>query len=239
MAETFYGALGVAEDADDETIRRAYREQVKRHHPDVSDDPDAPERFKRLTTARTVLVDSDERTRYDRLGHAEYVETHVESAAWKPRKDQAADRRAGTADEPVGGSDRASDGGYDWTAWLGEDSAGTRRQHRRGRRRRGHSAGATTAKWQHASEAYRRTDTEASTGRQSSVLKLLRALRLVGPWVVVHLIFVGSAATTAWLAFTELASRGSVPWPTLLLGVGLIGMTVLASVLHVVSQLYS
>jgi hypothetical protein len=56
MGETFYTALGVDGDADGDAIRRAYRDLVKECHPDVSDDPTAPERFKRLTTARNVLL---------------------------------------------------------------------------------------------------------------------------------------------------------------------------------------
>jgi DnaJ-domain-containing protein 1 len=53
MGETFYTALGVDGDADGDGIRRAYRDLVKECHPDVSDDPTAPER---LTTARNVLL---------------------------------------------------------------------------------------------------------------------------------------------------------------------------------------
>lgn len=244
MAETFYGALGVSDDADSGTIRRAYREQVKKHHPDVSDNPDAPERFKRLTTARDVLVDADERTRYDRLGHSEYVENHVESTVWKPSGTRSADAGTdppGTATEE---STSASDSGYDRTAWLGEDSPGAQRQRRRDRRRRRrqqtHATGATATaeEWQHASKAYRRAETDVSAGR-SPVRSLLTALRSVGPWLLVHLVFVGSAVTTSWLAFTQLASQVSASWPTLLLGILLVGMTIFASVLHVISQVYS
>ncbi|WP_255194898.1 DnaJ domain-containing protein [Halorarius litoreus] len=71
--ETFYELLSVAPDASRETIERAYREQVKGHHPDVSDDPNARARFKRLTRAKEVLTDAQERQRYDRLGHEAYL----------------------------------------------------------------------------------------------------------------------------------------------------------------------
>ncbi|MFB6224792.1 MAG: DnaJ domain-containing protein [Haloarcula sp.] len=77
MEATFYGVLGVTPDADEETIVRAYREQSKTKHPDVSDDPDAAERFKQLTVAKDVLTDDTERARYDRLGHETYVRRHV------------------------------------------------------------------------------------------------------------------------------------------------------------------
>lgn len=73
--DTFYDLLEVDGDANEETVRRAYRAQVKEHHPDVSDHPDARARFKRLTLARNVLCDRTERARYDRLGHESYLAT--------------------------------------------------------------------------------------------------------------------------------------------------------------------
>lgn len=100
MGETFYTALGVDPDADTETIQRAYREQVKNHHPDVSDDDDATERFKRLTAARDVLTDASRRSRYDRIGHAAYVRRHLDSTAWSTEADTTGrgdSRRDGSA----------------------------------------------------------------------------------------------------------------------------------------------
>jgi curved DNA-binding protein CbpA len=73
--ETLYDVLGVNPNADPETIRRAYREGAKRHHPDVSGRD--PEQFKRLTTARDVLLDRSERKRYDALGHRRYARYHL------------------------------------------------------------------------------------------------------------------------------------------------------------------
>jgi curved DNA-binding protein CbpA len=73
MTETFYDRLGVDDDATTEEIEDAYRESVKRVHPDVSDDVDAGERTKRLNEAKRVLTDGEERARYDRLGHATYT----------------------------------------------------------------------------------------------------------------------------------------------------------------------
>ena len=73
MTETFYDVLGVAEDATTDEIESAYRDRLKETHPDVSDDEDAGQATKALIEARDVLVDEDERDRYDRLGHEAYV----------------------------------------------------------------------------------------------------------------------------------------------------------------------
>ncbi|SDE72283.1 DnaJ domain-containing protein [Halorientalis regularis] len=70
---TFYDVLDVPPDASREEIQAAYREMVKETHPDVSDHPDAETQFKRITRAKEVLTDPDERARYDRLGHRQYV----------------------------------------------------------------------------------------------------------------------------------------------------------------------
>jgi curved DNA-binding protein CbpA len=237
MGETFYSVLGIEGDADTETIRRAYRERVKEHHPDVSDDPDAPEQFRRLTTARDVLVDADERQRYDRLGHGEYVSQYVDSTAWHESA------TSDTKTEPTSTSTTATeqtDPGYDRTAWLGEDTPGKQRTRRRQHRQQSHTVGptATAKEWQHASQTYRRADTDTGETR-SSLRNLLAALRSVGPWLLVHVIFLGSAAATTWLAFSQLSTQVAVSWPPLLIGVVLIAMTVFASVLHVISQLYA
>jgi len=71
MAVTFqdyYEVLGVARDAKPEEIRRAYRKLAARTHPDVSKEPDAEERFKRVAEAYEVLKDEQKRKRYDALG---------------------------------------------------------------------------------------------------------------------------------------------------------------------------
>ncbi|MCD6351121.1 MAG: J domain-containing protein, partial [Armatimonadetes bacterium] len=68
----YYAVLGVSRDASAEEIRRAYRRQARRCHPDVSpDDPEAEQRFKQLTEAYRVLSDPDLRARYDMTGRVE------------------------------------------------------------------------------------------------------------------------------------------------------------------------
>ena len=77
MAESYYELLGVAPDASEDEIERAYRERLKEIHPDVSDDEDAGERTRRLIEAKEVLTDENERTRYDRLGHEAFLEAET------------------------------------------------------------------------------------------------------------------------------------------------------------------
>jgi curved DNA-binding protein len=64
----YYEALGVGRDASAEEIRSAYRRLAREHHPDVSKDPGAAERFSEIAEAYEVLRDPEKRERYDRLG---------------------------------------------------------------------------------------------------------------------------------------------------------------------------
>src|SRR3954471_12454042 len=64
----YYEVLGVPRDADEETIRRAYRQLARQYHPDVNKDPGAEERFQEVSEAYEVLSDPEKRERYDRLG---------------------------------------------------------------------------------------------------------------------------------------------------------------------------
>ncbi len=64
----YYEVLGVARDADQDAIRRAYRKRAREYHPDLNSDSDAEERFKELGEAYEVLSDVEKRERYDRLG---------------------------------------------------------------------------------------------------------------------------------------------------------------------------
>jgi len=63
--------LGVAENADEATIKKAYRKLAKEFHPDVTgNDKKKTERFKEINEAYAVLGDKDKRAEYERLKHA-------------------------------------------------------------------------------------------------------------------------------------------------------------------------
>jgi molecular chaperone DnaJ len=65
-----YDVLGVARDADDGTIKKAFRKLARELHPDVNKhDPDAEEKFKEAAEAYEILSDADRRATYDRYGH--------------------------------------------------------------------------------------------------------------------------------------------------------------------------
>ncbi len=65
-----YEVLGVARDADETQIKKAFRKLARELHPDVNrHDPDAEEKFKEAAEAYEILSDSDRRALYDRYGH--------------------------------------------------------------------------------------------------------------------------------------------------------------------------
>src|SRR6056297_1893568 len=80
MSEDFYDVLGVSRDADEDEIKSAYRQKATEYHPDVSDDPDAEEKFKKLQKAKEVLTDDEKRQMYDQLGHERFVEADKKGA---------------------------------------------------------------------------------------------------------------------------------------------------------------
>jgi len=62
----YYDVLGVAEDASEKEIKKAYRKLAQRYHPDRNpDDPEAEDRFKDVQEAYGVLSDKDKRREYD------------------------------------------------------------------------------------------------------------------------------------------------------------------------------
>src|SRR3978361_1025494 len=65
-----YEILGVGREADETTIKKAFRKLARELHPDVNrHDPDAEEKFKEAAEAYEILNDSERRATYDRYGH--------------------------------------------------------------------------------------------------------------------------------------------------------------------------
>ncbi|HBA84170.1 MAG TPA: J domain-containing protein [Verrucomicrobia bacterium] len=77
----YYDVLGVASNASDEDIKKAFRSLARKYHPDVAKDKAGAEnRFKEINEANEVLSDPDKRRKYDELGaswnHSERPTAH-------------------------------------------------------------------------------------------------------------------------------------------------------------------
>ncbi len=70
----YYDILGVQKNVGQEEIKKAYRKQALKYHPDKnSGDKAAEERFKEINEAYVVLSDPEKRELYDRYGHAAFA----------------------------------------------------------------------------------------------------------------------------------------------------------------------
>lgn len=262
MAETFYSVLGVESGADGEAVEQAYRERVKESHPDVTDDPDDPGEFARLTVARDVLVDDEERGCYDRLGHAAYVRAHVDASAWTTEESGTDADTSGTGGgrgSATTGTDTAAEG-TDATATSPEDRAGQQggdgtvagEEHDRGASARADTAGASVSagaatgrEQQHRRQRgtaapYHRIDPTDIAGREHDPLwrRAVAAGRRVGPWALVHLVLVASAAATVWFGYAA-AAQLDMSLPALAVAVVVLVTTLLASAAHLLSRVYA
>jgi molecular chaperone DnaJ len=65
----YYEVLGIDRSASEVEIKRAFRTQARKFHPDVNKDPGADVRFKEINEAYEVLSDPQKRQMYDRYGH--------------------------------------------------------------------------------------------------------------------------------------------------------------------------
>ena len=82
----YYQVMGLARDASADDIKRAYRQLARKHHPDVSKEPGAEQRFKDIGEAYAVLKDPEKRAAYDALG------TQREGQEFRPPPDWNANR---------------------------------------------------------------------------------------------------------------------------------------------------
>lgn len=69
----YYEVLGVDKGADDDTLKKAYRQLAKKYHPDVNPgDKEAEAKFKEASEAYAVLSDPEKRRQYDQFGHSAF-----------------------------------------------------------------------------------------------------------------------------------------------------------------------
>ncbi|HTH79556.1 MAG TPA: DnaJ domain-containing protein, partial [Ramlibacter sp.] len=57
----YYADLEVPRDADEDTIKKAYRKLARKYHPDISKSPDAEAKFKEVGEAYATLKDPEKR----------------------------------------------------------------------------------------------------------------------------------------------------------------------------------
>src|SRR5277367_1915577 len=96
----YYDVLGVARNASDAEIKKAFRKLARKYHPDVAKDKGtAEEKFKEINEANEVLSDPEKRRKYDELG-----------ANWNHPERQAPPPTAGFGGSPEQGSEFHFDG---------------------------------------------------------------------------------------------------------------------------------
>ncbi len=66
----YYEVLGVPKNADDNEIKKAFRNLARQLHPDVNKNADAVEKFKEINEAYQILSEPQKRAAYDQFGHA-------------------------------------------------------------------------------------------------------------------------------------------------------------------------
>lgn len=69
----YYDVLGINRDANEDTIKKAFRKLAKKYHPDSNaGNPQAEQMFKDVNEAYSILSDPEKRKLYDRFGHAAF-----------------------------------------------------------------------------------------------------------------------------------------------------------------------
>ena len=68
MSEDLYNILGVSKNASEQEIKKAYRQQARKYHPDVNKEAGATEKFQKIQKAYSILSDSQKKAQYDQFG---------------------------------------------------------------------------------------------------------------------------------------------------------------------------
>lgn len=77
MGKDYYKVLGIARGASEDEIKKAYRKQALRYHPDKNKSPGAEDKFKEIAEAYDVLSDAKKKDIYDRFGEEGKLKTEL------------------------------------------------------------------------------------------------------------------------------------------------------------------
>lgn len=86
MGKDYYDILGIKKDASEEDIKKAYRKQALRYHPDKNKSPGAEDKFKEIAEAYDVLSDPKKKDIYDRFGEEGKFGYERETMVWGSRR---------------------------------------------------------------------------------------------------------------------------------------------------------
>jgi molecular chaperone DnaJ len=79
----YYEILGVQKGASKDELKKAYRQQALKYHPDKNKDAEAEERFKEISEAYAVLTDDEKRRSYDQFGHQGFDRMYTQEDIFK------------------------------------------------------------------------------------------------------------------------------------------------------------
>lgn len=106
----YYKILGVDKSATQEDIKKAYRKQARKWHPDLNpDNKEAEKKFKDLNEANEVLSNPENRTKYDKYGENWKHGDEYEKAQQQRRSYTAEDTGGGFSGSGFGGEEDFSD----------------------------------------------------------------------------------------------------------------------------------
>jgi molecular chaperone DnaJ len=165
MPEKLYEVLGIPDDASTADVEAAYRRKVKETHPDLSDDPDADERFQLVVRAKEVLTDDEERELYDDLGHKLYMDMFDEDgegSSGSGKRD-----RSGAGSAGAGGTSSGTTSGSSATG-SGSGSSGSRSESSRKTRPTGAASVNSSTTGSSSSEASSSESSGSSSSGESS-----------------------------------------------------------------------